>query len=102
MLLKVQGNPYFIQMYENEMNITNIMITFWKKSNLSHLSTWISTWTEFGTVFGRNHKWHFHSAAKRGTWLPKFHAKVKKCHFGNFSKKDLDGCALLVPALKKF
>ena len=41
MLLKVQGNPHFNQMYENEMNITNIMITFWKKSNLSHLSTWI-------------------------------------------------------------
>ena len=30
MLLKVQGNPYFNQMYENEMNITNIMITFKK------------------------------------------------------------------------
>ena len=64
MLLKVQGNPYFKQMYENEKNITNtIMITFWKKSNLSHLSTWISTWTEFGTLFGKNHKLDLNSAS---------------------------------------
>ena len=57
---------------------------------------------ELGTLFGKITQWHFHRHQRRH-FAPKnfkFHAVVKKCHFGNFFMKGWDDRALLVQPSK--
>ena len=61
---------------------------------LSHLSVFIRMDKHLDGAWGLRHimnkisQWHFHSISNEGIWYKKIklHARIKKSHFGNFSK----------------